>query len=350
MEMAGRIEALNGQVIDVIGALALAPRPVEDRAAPGVAYLLLVVVKRLVAGFFPEEVEVSGHRYQSLADRSAPRKVHGAVVAEVVGGREVALDGGVREIARGHDVGNLGLERALGLVGLGEMNFQKAAVSSVEVDERVDGLDDAGSGRPAAAHARGERHNGDLSARDGRLAVTDRGRRRRLADLDQLVVRDVADVEIDGQLVAGQADAAALEVVAQLFVLDRVKAVVAADPGGLLVPVGPRDIIGRPRDGEKMIDRGPENMKKRAGIGTAVGEMVDVGPAVVREVFGPGLDHSWNLERVVGRRHHRQRARVEGGERPAVVDAEVVHDRLHRKRQRVIEHDLDSFMIAAIAR
>ena len=58
---------------------------------------------------------------------------------------------------------------------------------------------------------------------------------------DQLGVVDVADVEVDGQAVARQADPPALEVVAQLLVLDGVEAVVAADPLGLRVPVRRRE-------------------------------------------------------------------------------------------------------------
>ena len=99
--------------------------------------------------------------------------------------------------------------------------------------------------------------------------------------LDQLGVVDIANVEVDRQPVACQADPAALEVVAQLFVLDRVEAIVAADAGCLGVPFGPRDIVGRPRDREKMIDGRAENAQQLAGLRASVGEVVDVGPAMV---------------------------------------------------------------------
>ena len=64
---------------------------------------------------------------------------------------------------------------------------------------------------------------------------------------DQVGVVDVANLEIDRQAVAGQADPAALEVFAQLLVLDRVEAVLAPDRLGLLVP--PRPWSNRPRRG-----------------------------------------------------------------------------------------------------
>ena len=61
----------------------------------------------------------------------------------------------------------------------------------------------------------------------------------RSGGLDQLGVVDVADVEVDWQPVAGQADPPALQVIAQLFVLNGVEAILAANPCGLGVPAGP---------------------------------------------------------------------------------------------------------------
>ena len=186
---------------------------------------------------------------------------------------------------------------ALGLAGLGEMDLQEAAVAAVQADERIDRLDHAGAGRPAAADAGGKRDDGDLAAlaRPPHRARSPL-RPERLAGLDQLGVVDVADIEVDRQPVPGQADPAALKVVAQLFVLDGVEAVVAADPRGLRVPLGSRDIVGGPRDREEMIDRRAEDAEELAGLGATVGEVVDVGPAMVgkrrscprRSSGGPG--------------------------------------------------------------
>ena len=69
VEVAGRIEPLDRHVVGVVRPLPLAPRPFEDRPPAGLADLLLVLVERLVAGLFPEERQVAGHRDQPLADR-----------------------------------------------------------------------------------------------------------------------------------------------------------------------------------------------------------------------------------------------------------------------------------------
>ena len=72
VEVAGGIEPLDRQVVGVIGSLALAPGPIEDRAAAGVAHLLLVVIQSLVAGLFPEEASGRGPS-GSAAGRSTGR-------------------------------------------------------------------------------------------------------------------------------------------------------------------------------------------------------------------------------------------------------------------------------------
>ena len=64
---------------------------------------------------------------------------------------------------------------------------------------------------------------------------------------DQLGIVHVADVQIDGKPVSRQADSAALEIVAKFFVLDRVEAVIAADSGGLGVPLRFRALVAAAR-------------------------------------------------------------------------------------------------------
>ena len=94
--------------------------------------------------------------------------------------------------------------------------------------------------------------------------------------MDQVGVVDVADVDVDRQSVAGQADPPALEVVAKLLVLDGVEAVLAADPLGGLVPVRRGRVGGRPGDGEQVVDHRPEDAEELARSRAVVGEVVDV--------------------------------------------------------------------------
>ncbi len=341
VEVAGRIEPLDRHVVGVVGSLALAPGPVEDRAAAGVADLLLVLVERLVAGLFPEEGQVAGHRDQPLADRLAAREVDRAVVAVVAGRRA----GGARSRRAS---GSWSSRRAgssipsgrCDLAGLGEVDLQEAAVPAGELDERIDRLDHAGAGRPAAADAGGERDDGDLAP----ARAPPRPRRslapaRRPCGRDQVGVVDVADVEVDRQAVARQADPPALEVVAKLLVLDGVEAVLAADPRGLLRPTARgRGVGGRPGDGEEVVDHRPEDAEQLAGLGAVVGEVVDVGlragaarrRARRRSSAGPGACST--REGIIAA------APVSSvGERAVRVDPEVVDDRLHREGQGVVE-------------
>ena len=156
-----------------------------------------------------------------------------------------------------------------------------------ELDERIDRLDHPGAGRPSAADAGGERHDGRLArgpvpTRLARIAA----RRPWRIRLDQLGVVNVADVEVNRQAVSRQADPTPLEVVAQLLVLDGVEPVLAADPLGLLVPVRGRGVGGGPRDREQVVDHRPEEPEELAVLGIRVGEVVDVRPALVGERRG----------------------------------------------------------------
>ena len=129
----GGLNRWIGHVVGVVGPLALRPGPVEDRAPAGVADLLLVLVERLVAGLFPEEGQVAGHRDQPLADRLAAREVDRAVVAVVArsarGGARWRRASGSWSSRR---AGSSTPKPSLGLAGLGQVDLQEAAVPAVE--------------------------------------------------------------------------------------------------------------------------------------------------------------------------------------------------------------------------
>ena len=132
------------------------------------------------------------------------------------------------------------------LAGLGEMDFQEAAMAAIEDDERVDRLDHAGARGPATADARGQRDHGHFAPLERRfpcaIAACGPGCAARISSESSTsrISRST------GKPVAGQADPPALEVIAQLFVLDRVEAVVAANPRGLGVPLRFRAVVGCP--------------------------------------------------------------------------------------------------------
>ncbi len=110
----------------------------------------------------------------------------------------MTFDGLVRQVAGCDDVRDRGPELALGFACLGEMDFEEAAVPAAQVDERVDGFDDAGTGCPSTADAGGKRHHGDFAALECRLATTDCRRRDRIGRQDQLRIVDIANVQVDG--------------------------------------------------------------------------------------------------------------------------------------------------------
>ena len=66
------VESLDRHVVGIVGSFTLALGPAKDGAAAGVANLFLVVVERLVAGFFPEEASGRGPS-ESIVARSTGR-------------------------------------------------------------------------------------------------------------------------------------------------------------------------------------------------------------------------------------------------------------------------------------
>ena len=155
---------------------------------------------------------------------------------------------------------------------------------------------------------------------------------------------------VDGQAIAGQADPPALEVVAELLVLDGVEAVLAADRSAASSQSRPWRVGGRAGDREEVVDHRPEDAEQLAGVAAVVGEVVDVGlaervesrPSPRRSSGGPGACNT--------RGGIIASAPVEQlGEGAAGVDPEVVDDRLHRERQGVVEPALTRLMIAAIS-
>ena len=217
VEVPGGVESLDGDVVDVVGPLPLRPRPVQDRAAAGVADLLLVLVERLVRRLLPEERQVAGHRDQALADRLAAREVDRAVVAVVARSRRgVARWPNASGSSWSRRGGSAVPKRAWALRVLARWISRKLRCRPASMTNGIDRLDHPGPGGPAAADARRERDDGHL-ARD--VAPPRRARRPRRGRgpraEDQVVVLDVADVDVDRQAVAGQPDPPALEVLAQ---------------------------------------------------------------------------------------------------------------------------------------
>jgi hypothetical protein len=154
---------------------------------------------------------------------------------------------------------------------------------------------------------------------------------------DQVVILDVADVDVDGQPVSRQADPAAAEILAKLLVLDRVEAVFLADRRNGALPARGGGVAGRASDGKEVVDHRPEDAKQLAGVLGVVGEVVDVRLAERVERFAPFGDHPGDLDRVIPRRHHRLGGVDQLGEGAPGVDPELVDDGLHGERQGVVE-------------
>ena len=187
----------------------------------------------------------------------------------------------MRQVAGRDDVRDVAPNGRPTLPRLGQVEFEEAAVPAVEHDERVDRLDDARAGGPAAARRRRPGETTATSpASEGRLAAGHglggvglagpaSGRRRSTSRMSVSIGRRLRE----------QADPAALEVVAELLVLDgskpfsrRIRSASRSQPAA----AGRRP----PRvTGKRLLIIVRKTRSSSPVVAATVGEVVDVGLA-----------------------------------------------------------------------
>ena len=155
---------------------------------------------------------------------------------------------------------------------------------AVDRNERIDRLHHAGAGRPPAADARGQRHDGHFAPRDAASPAFDRRARERPAGHDQLGIVDVADVEIDRQPVPRQPDSPALQIIAKLSRAEPRQSRFRGESAPPRRPTATSSRSSLPRvTGKRWLIIVRKTRKQLARFGAAIGEMIDVGTAVVRQ-------------------------------------------------------------------
>src|SRR5690349_19636887 len=113
---------------------------------------------------------------------------------------------------------------AAGATGLGQVNFDEAAVASGELGERVEALDHARALRPATAHTRGIGDDGDFAARQ-RRGTGGAQRRVEFRRVSEVARGNILDARGGGQAIEREPDATGVKVGADLFVLRRIETV-----------------------------------------------------------------------------------------------------------------------------
>jgi len=245
------------------------------------------------------------------------------------------LDGPVGQKTGGDEMGNRRAVTPRGLPRFRQVQFQKRAVLARHVNERVHGLDDARAGGPAAADAGGQRKHGNAPALQRGLA---RGAAGTLRFIPQHIpVPHVLYVGIGGQPVPGQADTAEPQVVAQLLVLDGIEAVCRHDGGGRPVPGRPIALRRGVGDPEQVGDQRAQQVVpflRRAGARRGQVQFDTPEPGRLGGIAARQFRH---VQHIIGGRHERLPAGAQGGPRARFIDGEIVHHRVHGKRQRVLQ-------------
>lgn len=166
-EMPDRMEALEGEVVGVIGGFAGLAGPLDEGLAEAVADFFLLFVESLLGGFLPLKAEVAFGGDEAEADGAAGGEEDRARVVVVLDAIEPVGDGLVGEVAGGEDVGD-GVAGEFGeLSGFGEVDFEEGAVVTGEMGEGMEGFDDTGALGPAGAGTCGEGDHGQFATAEG---------------------------------------------------------------------------------------------------------------------------------------------------------------------------------------
>ncbi len=302
--VADGVEALERQVVGVVGGLAGGAGPADERRAEALAHLLLLLVEDLLGHLLPGEAQVAHGGDEPQADGPPRREEQRALVAVPVHPLEELGDRLVREVAGGEDVGEVGAGLAGDAAGLGEVGLDEGAVAAGEPAERVQGLDHAGALRPAAPGAGGQRHHGDLApSQRGEPSLAEPAVPGERVRGHHVLRPDVLDHRARRQAVLGQADAAVAQVGADLLVLGAVEAVLLQElgEGALALGLAP----GPRQEGvEERLDH-PAQLRPAPAGGP---ELVELGAPRRRQRVAVLAEQRGHGERVVAGRHQGRRA------------------------------------------
>jgi hypothetical protein len=104
-EVPDRMEALEGEIVGIIGGFAGAGGPLDEGVAEAFADFLLLFVEALLGHFLPLEAEVAFGGNEAEAHGTALGQEERAGITVVVGAFDKAFDRRVGEVAGGEDVG-----------------------------------------------------------------------------------------------------------------------------------------------------------------------------------------------------------------------------------------------------
>jgi hypothetical protein len=205
-------------------------------------------------------------------------------------------------------------------------------VAARQAGKGMERLDRAGSLGPAAARAGRQGHHGDPPFAQGTFAaiavLVVNGKRG-----DHVPGAHILDGGRRGQAVLRQSDAPGPEILADAFVLHRIKSIRGEELPQRSGLSGDHPGLGLGKDpSNEGLDPGA-----LSGEEAAAGKAVHLGPHGRRQGAGVLAQPAGHHHEVVLGRHHRRLAGAQGGEGPALVEREVVHHRLHRIGERVLQ-------------
>ena len=118
------MQALHGQIVGIVAALARLRGPVDQRGVQALADLLRLLVEHLLRHLFPGEAQVALHGDHAQADDAARREQQRSGVVVVALAGEMLLNRIVGQVAGGDDVRQQGAALAADAQALGQVRLR----------------------------------------------------------------------------------------------------------------------------------------------------------------------------------------------------------------------------------
>ena len=212
------------------------------------------------------------------------------------------------------------------------MRFDERPVRAGEFAERMQRFHHARALRPAAAHAGGQRDHGEFAARDRGETGFTKFLCRRLRGIQHIRVLHVLDVGAGGQAVLRDANAAIFQIVANLFVLHAVEAVLFEQLREAVLAAVPGF-----QPGQQAVEQSLHHAGKFRPRAAGGAEAVQFRALGFGQRLRIGAQPARDMQCVVTTREQRVVAAQQVRPRAALVDGKIINHRFHREGQGVFQ-------------
>ncbi|SPE42576.1 hypothetical protein SBA3_620002 [Candidatus Sulfopaludibacter sp. SbA3] len=188
------------------------------------ADLLRLFIQQLLRHLLPGKTQVALGGHQAQADGASLRQHQRTRVVVILPGVQVLFNRLVRQVAGRENVRKQRTAFPSHARALGQMDFDEAAVLSVQFAERVERLHHTRAFGPAAAHTSGQRHHGNPALPQRLHAGGAIAGIQPVPGIAEIAALYIVKARLGGQSILPESDPPGAQGGLNLLVLERVKA------------------------------------------------------------------------------------------------------------------------------